>query len=302
MTVPSPRVALAAAPAPSPASAWDERELRALRRRLHAVRTVPELFALAIQEASASCGFDRAAVLCVERGLLSVDPAVLRLVDATARELMAPATDRQIRLGPESAEAELIRAAEADRRTRPSKGSDLRRLLLLDEFVVLPILPESRVVALLVLDRTTGEVQEAERAKAMLFAHVLTSALEHTALRRRLSDLSREIQHMTASANALMSEAAGAPITAHSSPGHVSLFTDVGPGDAGRAATDFLTEREREIAVLMSAGRSNPEIGHELFMSTDTVKDHVGRLVRKLGASNRVEAVARFVTMYREVA
>ncbi|WP_026910561.1 helix-turn-helix transcriptional regulator [Patulibacter minatonensis] len=304
-----PVVPLAAVAVGTPSAArgrsaptWDERELRALRRRLHSVRTVPELFALAVQEAASSCGFDRAAVLCVERGLLSVDPAVLRLVDATARDLMGPATDRQIRLGPESAEAELIRAAEADRAVRQSKGSDLRRLLLLDEFVVMPILPESRVVALLVVDRAEGEVGEDERATIALFTHVLTSALEHIVLRTRLSDLSRELQHLTASANALMHEATGAPITALSTPGRVALFVDVGHGDASRSATDFLTDREREIAILMSAGRSNPEIGQELFMSTDTVKDHVGRLVRKLGASNRVEAVARFVAMYRDVA
>jgi DNA-binding CsgD family transcriptional regulator len=42
---------------------------------------------------------------------------------------------------------------------------------------------------------------------------------------------------------------------------------------------------------------SNREIGERLFISPDTVKDHVARVVRKLGASNRVEAVARFVAL-----
>jgi DNA-binding CsgD family transcriptional regulator len=293
------------APVGATAGAWpagSERELRALRRRLQAVRTVPELFALAIPEAVAFCGFQRGAVLCLERGLLSVDPAVLRLVDAGTRELMSRAADRQVRLGPESAEAELIRAAEADRHPRASKGSDLRSLLLLEEHVVVPILPESRVVALLVLDRTGAEPDERDHAAAALFGMVLTSALEHTALRSRLADLAREVQLLTSSANALMGEATGAPITAHSTPGRVALFVDVGAGVVDRGASDLLTDREREIAVLMAAGRSNREIGQELFMSTDTVKDHIGRLVRKFGASNRVAAAARFVATYRDVA
>jgi DNA-binding CsgD family transcriptional regulator len=215
---------------------------------------------------------------------------------------MRPVVDRQVRLGPESAEAELIRSVEADRPARPSKGSDLRTLLLLEDHVVVPILPESRVVALLVLDRTGRPVDDAARAAAALFGILLTGALEHTALRSRLSDLSRELQHLTASANALMSEATGAAITAHSTPGRVALFVDVGGRGADAPAADLLTDREREIAVLLAAGRSNREIGLELFMSTDTVKDHVGRLVRKFGASNRVEAAARFVAMYRDVA
>lgn len=297
---------------PAPAAvdvlpAWDARDLRALRRRLHAVRTVPELFALAVAEAAAFCGFDRGAVLCVERGLVSVDPAVLRLVDPATRELMARLADRQVRLGAESSEAELIRATESDRPVRASKGSELRSLLLLDEHLVVPIVPETRVIALLVLDRRGDEPGARERAAATVFGVVLTAALEHTVLRSRLSDLAREVQLLTSSANALMSEATAAPISANSTPGRVALFVDVGAG-AGAGATgaaaiaDPLTDREREIAVLLAAGRSNREIGQELFMSADTVKDHVGRLVRKFGASNRVEAAARFAAMYRDVA
>jgi len=49
----------------------------------------------------------------------------------------------------------------------------------------------------------------------------------------------------------------------------------------------------------MMVGRSNREIGEELHLSPETVKTYVARLVRKLGASNRVDAVARYVDMMR---
>lgn len=53
-----------------------------------------------------------------------------------------------------------------------------------------------------------------------------------------------------------------------------------------------LTRREYEVLVGMSNGRSNGQIGSDLFVSEDTVKTHAQRLFRKLGASDRAQAVA----------
>ena len=53
-----------------------------------------------------------------------------------------------------------------------------------------------------------------------------------------------------------------------------------------------LTKREIEVLVGMSNGRSNAQIGAELFLSEDTVKTHARRLFRKLGAADRAQAVA----------
>jgi DNA-binding NarL/FixJ family response regulator len=53
-----------------------------------------------------------------------------------------------------------------------------------------------------------------------------------------------------------------------------------------------LTKREVQVLVGMSNGRSNAQIGAELFLSEDTVKTHARRLFRKLGANDRAQAVA----------
>jgi DNA-binding NarL/FixJ family response regulator len=53
-----------------------------------------------------------------------------------------------------------------------------------------------------------------------------------------------------------------------------------------------LTERELQVLRGMADGRSNAEIGRELFVSEDTVKTHARRLFRKLGARDRAHAVA----------
>ena len=54
-----------------------------------------------------------------------------------------------------------------------------------------------------------------------------------------------------------------------------------------------LSERELEVLALIAAGNSNQEIAAKLFVSTGTVKTHINRLYRKLGARSRTQAIAR---------
>ncbi len=60
----------------------------------------------------------------------------------------------------------------------------------------------------------------------------------------------------------------------------------------GSTPAPALTEREMQVLTGMSQGKSNAQIGRELYLSEDTIKTHARRLFRKLGAKDRAEAVA----------
>ena len=63
-------------------------------------------------------------------------------------------------------------------------------------------------------------------------------------------------------------------------------------------AHDFgLSRRELEVLALITEGRSNPEIGRQLYITRKTVAVHVSNILTKLGVSGRVEAAATAIRL-----
>jgi DNA-binding CsgD family transcriptional regulator/tetratricopeptide (TPR) repeat protein len=71
----------------------------------------------------------------------------------------------------------------------------------------------------------------------------------------------------------------------------VRLDSDADPDD-GRRDRMALTSREQEVLRLVAEGRTNGEIGAELFITTKTASVHVSNILAKLGVSSRTEAAA----------
>jgi DNA-binding CsgD family transcriptional regulator len=70
--------------------------------------------------------------------------------------------------------------------------------------------------------------------------------------------------------------------------GRIALADGVTP----RETVDPFTPRERSVLKLVALGRTNRQVGDELFISEKTVSVHLSRIMAKLGATRRAEAVA----------
>ncbi|MFD9637566.1 response regulator transcription factor, partial [Streptomyces violascens] len=66
------------------------------------------------------------------------------------------------------------------------------------------------------------------------------------------------------------------------------------------SALAHLTPREVEILALIGEGRTNRQIGKELYLSEKTVKNHISRLLAKLGVERRIQAAVLAVQVHPE--
>ena len=103
---------------------------------------------------------------------------------------------------------------------------------------------------------------------------------------------------LRAAGDAAGSRPVGAPARAGADPLQAGalLAALLAPGCAPAPATgapeSVLTPREGESLALVAEGRSNGEIGKQLFISTKTVSVHVSNILAKLDAASRTEAAA----------
>ncbi|MFC5727310.1 MULTISPECIES: helix-turn-helix transcriptional regulator [Nocardioides] len=125
-----------------------------------------------------------------------------------------------------------------------------------------------------------GHVPEQARVRAS-YSQILRSVGE-TAAAREEEDAARELAQRL-SAPGLVSD------LSTSAPGRQSESSTRTTGTTGRAA---LTARELEILALVAEGRTNGDIGKQLFIATKTVSVHVSNILGKLGAASRTEAAA----------
>jgi DNA-binding NarL/FixJ family response regulator len=271
-------------------------ELPAITRSLCQTTSVTEFLARAADATRATFGFRRGVALTLADGYLgAADSDPLEDLDSDA--LRRRALAEPVRLARGSVEGELVHEVEVGSRPRSIAGSPLADALGLEEYVMAGIAPESRVLAVLVLDRPDPEPSRLEVVAIRAFAASVAVGMAQVVLRARVLELSRELRYLSASTQAMADEVLDAPVSMPSGGRHFPTFArmDLGSAVAPDGLAALLNDRERQIARLLVEGRSNREIAVQLMLSPATVKDYVARILRKLHVSNRVEAVSRLV-------
>lgn len=185
-------------------------------------------------------------------------------------------------------EADVIRARSvalvtaADRR-----GRALAQLLGARAYVVAPLTTQGETIGLLHGDACASgrELDPLDVEVMTRFARGLSGVLERAVLRHTLElhrgELEAALQWMSGRLARLSD--ARAP------------EADRARSEAGRRLVESLTPRELDVLRLMARGNTNREIATELVVREGTVKYHVKNILRKLGATSRADAVARFV-------
>ena len=103
-------------------------------------------------------------------------------------------------------------------------------------------------------------------------------------------EVTRRVLVRFTTASSPASSRASGPASASASAGESTPTAAPSPV-APTVLLDPLTDREAEVLALLADARSNAEIAGALFIGEATVKTHVSRILQKLGARDRVQAV-----------
>ena len=274
--------------------------------RLHSVDSVEQMLDRAPAELC-RCGFDRAIVSRVEESMWCVEKGPVKGDPEWAMEIARVGQAHPMHIDHMLVESEimrrrapvLVRDAQHDRRTNSAIG----RSSLSRSYVAAPIMPDGRIIGLLHADCYVSRrhVDEEDLAVLWMFAEGFGYAFQRTALSERLRSARNEIQRMARG----IATAADDLCTARTVLGPTRPQADgatVSPPVAASLAANssiesLLSRREIEVVALMAQGKSNGAIATHLVISEGTVKTHVKHILRKLKASNRAEAVFRYMRL-----
>jgi DNA-binding CsgD family transcriptional regulator len=160
-------------------------------------------------------------------------------------------------------------------------------------YLVAPVIAKSRVVALLHVGRRgDGGITASDIDVLDAFASA------YSLLHERMLNTERVQQQRTSIARAaarLTEEADRIAATAISFDFEDDTRVESPTVAADSALAATLSDRERQVFERLVLGASNAEIAEELVITVETVKTHVKRILRKIGAINRSEAIALYL-------
>jgi DNA-binding CsgD family transcriptional regulator len=251
-------------------------------------------------------GFTRVLFSYVKHGTWIACSAFAGDDEGMARSMVEAGNANPRRLAGPLREGEMVRRGHpilvSNPQTDPRVHNELVAITKTAAYVAAPVFSWGRPIGLIHADRHQGDyVGEFDREALGIFAQGLGLAFERNLMIERIQTMRR-----AADEHARMTDALADDFTlevldrAGPAPALVEQFRDEYPGqfrvptgDDARLIGE-LTTREAEVLRAIAAGRTNAQIASALFVTEGTVKSHVKHILRKLGAGNRTEAVAKY--------
>jgi DNA-binding CsgD family transcriptional regulator len=174
-----------------------------------------------------------------------------------------------------------------------SATTGYQELLGSTSYLVAPVIAKSRVVALLHVGRrgedcVTSNDGDVLDAFASAYSLLHERMLNTERVQQQRTSIARAAARLTEEADRI---AAAAISFDFDDDTRMEPLTEM--RDSALAAT--LSDRERQVFESLVLGASNAEIAEELVITVETVKTHVKRILRKIGAINRSEAIALYL-------
>lgn len=253
-----------------------------------------------------SCGFERAVIArVVQPGRLEVVAAYADPGGADFDARMKTWRDEPAPVVPSIVEGEVVRlrrsALVRNARTNPRTYKPIIEALALDSYVVAPLTPGGRVEALIHVDRPSAGVTGTDREMLQLFAEGVSMVLERDQMSARLRRHDERMRLLLGQAEGLLEDLIEDTVDLAATQPSVDTLSDR-RGAASTTAVpmsvlSLLTRREIEVLERMAEGETNAAIASALVISEVTVKSHVQHILRKLRASNRAQASARYIRL-----
>src|ERR1700739_2109548 len=255
--------------------------------------------ALLEHAATAMCdlpGLERFMVFQRDGGILRAANTVFVDHDEWARDCQEFSAHTRYDLAPKRPEALIIRrrspAIVTDALHDPDAFQPIVQKMQAANYVGAPVIAYGEVVATIHGDAyfTDRPVDEIDRDVIASFAESLGQIVERAILIEQLQFQQRVAEQLAQSAKGVLGGMGGqAPLL------ELDEQATTAPWQSRSEVVSDLTRREYEVLQLMTKGATNREIATTIFLSEETVKSHVKRILQKFGVANRGQAVATYL-------
>jgi len=280
--------------------------------RLRERGSVEAIIAGAPEAVADACDFDRVVIFRVDESIMIAEAFYHRGDPERARRLLAHSREFPVPLRDQVLETEMVRRRRPmvvhDTHHHPSTYKPLIEVYGTYSYVAAPIMPEGRVIGFVHADkgvqfpRDPAAVDEFDRDLLWGFAEGLGHAIERVGLVERMHAQSQDVRRLVGQVVDAVDEVVGTRVelvsTADDGGGATTTARAIlADRDLAPSGTPLarLTRRELEVLGLVAAGATNAQVASRLVITVGTAKSHMARILRKLGAANRVEAVTTYL-------